>query len=119
MRKPGVEVKRRVCGGDGVLSKSASSAYSAFLGYYKGQMKRLGMRNAEDLVDIANDFALSSGFKEPPQLQKSTVGKMGLKGVAGLNVAGGVGSSGGSRGGGGAGRGGGRRGGRGARGRSR
>ena len=80
------EVQRRVRGGDGILSKSGSAAYAAFLGYYKGQMKRMKMKQAEILVNIANDFALSSGFKEPPQLQKSTVGKMGLKGVPGLNI---------------------------------
>jgi len=108
------EVQRRVRGGDGVLSKSGSAAYAAFLGYYKGQMKRMRMSQAEILVGIANDFALSSGFAEPPQLQKSTVGKMGLKGVAGLNIGSGdFGGRGGNRGGGrgGGGRGGGGRGG--------
>jgi len=98
------EVRRRVRGGDGVLSKSASAAYAAFLGYYKSQMKRMGMRSAENLVGIANDFAMSSGFPEPPQLQKSTVSKMGLKGVAGLNIGGdaySAGARGGGRGGGG------------------
>jgi len=103
------EVQRRVRGGDGVLSKSGSAAYAAFLGYYKSQMKRMGMRSSETLVGIANDFALSAGFNEPPQLQKSTVGKMGLKGVPGLNVGSGDGSG---RGGGGRGN----RGGRGGRG---
>jgi len=96
------EVRRRVRGGDGVLSKSGSAAYAAFLGYYKGQMKRMKMKQSEILVGIANDFALSSGFKEPPRLQKSTVGKMGLKNVPGLNI--GVsdfGGRGGGRGGGG------------------
>jgi len=93
------EAARLVRGGDGVLSKSGSAAYAAFLGYYKGQMKRLGMKRAEPLVDIANDFARAMGFLEPPQLQKSTVGKMGLKGVAGLNIAGGQnGGAGGQRG---------------------
>jgi ATP-dependent RNA helicase MSS116 len=112
------EVQRRVRGGDGVLSKSASAAYAAFLGYYKSQMKRMNMRSAEQLVDIANDFAFSSGFKEPPQLQKSTVSKMGLKGVHGLNI--GAGDSGGRGGGGGRGSRGGRGGspGRGGRGGS-
>lgn len=110
------EVQRRVRGGDGVLSKSASAAYAAFLGYYKGQMKRTGMGRPERLVSIANDFAMSAGFHEPPMLQKSTVGKMGLKGVAGLNIGnddfGGGRGGGGNRGGrGGGGRGGGGRGG--------
>eukprot|EP00536_Pseudo-nitzschia_multiseries_P000208 jgi/Psemu1/178176/e_gw1.3.226.1 len=120
------EVQRRVRGGDGVLSKSGSAAYQAFLGYYKSQMKRMGMNRSETLVEIANNFALSAGFNEPPQLQKSTVGKMGLKGVAGLNIGAGAspGRGGGGRGnrGGRGGRGGGgrgdRNGGRGDRSRS-
>ena len=100
------EVKRRVRGGDGTLSKSAAAAYAAFLGYYKGQMKRMRMGNSSTLVQIANSFAMSSGFHEPPQLQKSTVSKMGLKGVPGLNI--GPGDGGGGRGGGRGGGGGGR-----------
>merc|ERR1712238_143361 len=44
------EVQRRVRGGDGVLSKSGSAAYAAFLGYYKGQMKRMRMGRPEILV---------------------------------------------------------------------
>ena len=81
------EVRQRVRGGDGVLSKTGSAAYQAFLGYYKGQMKRMvRVRGPGDLVTIANDFAADMGFLDPPQLQKSTVSKMGLKGVAGLNI---------------------------------
>ena len=103
-----VEVQRRVRGGDQTLSKSAKAAYAAFLGYYKGQMKRMGMKRSENLVIIANEFALSTGLESPPPLQKSTIGKMGLKGVPGLNISN---DSGGGRGGGGGGRGGGGRGG--------
>mmetsp|Transcript_38355 Transcript_38355/g.41580 ORF Transcript_38355/g.41580 Transcript_38355/m.41580 type:complete len:893 (-) Transcript_38355:433-3111(-) len=106
------ELHRRVRGRDGILSKSAEQAYAAFLGYYKGQMKRMTLRNSEELVRTANDFATSSGFVQgPPALQKSTVSKMGLKGVPGLNISSQSHSSTGGRGRGGGGRGGGRNGG--------
>mmetsp|Transcript_2748 Transcript_2748/g.3096 ORF Transcript_2748/g.3096 Transcript_2748/m.3096 type:complete len:885 (-) Transcript_2748:366-3020(-) len=115
------ELHRRVRGRDGILSKSAEQAYAAFLGYYKGQMKRMTLRNSEELVRTANDFATSSGFVQgPPALQKSTVSKMGLKGVPGLNISSHSHSSTGGRGGGrnGGGRGGGRGGGGRGRGRA-
>ena len=83
------EVRRRVRGGDRILSKSAKGAYTAFLGYYLGQMKRIRMKRKEDLVEIANDFATLSGLSEPPAITKMLIGKMGLKGVSGLNVSGG------------------------------
>ena len=83
------EIQRRVGNGDKVLSKSATGAYQAFLGYYLGQMKRMRMNRKEDLVAIANDFASLSGLREPPSISKMLVGKMGLKGVHGLNVGGG------------------------------
>ena len=40
-------------------------------------------------VEAANLFSLTLGFSpgEPPALEKKTVGKMGLKGVAGLRLA--------------------------------
>mmetsp|Transcript_38354 Transcript_38354/g.41576 ORF Transcript_38354/g.41576 Transcript_38354/m.41576 type:complete len:894 (-) Transcript_38354:433-3114(-) len=123
------ELHRRVRGRDGILSKSAEQAYAAFLGYYKGQMKRMTLRNSEELVRTANDFATSSGFVQgPPALQKSTVSKMGLKGVPGLNISSHSSTGGGGRGGGGGRNGGGRGGssgsgrgggGRGGRGRGR
>ena len=80
------EVIRRVRSNDRILSTSAGAAYAAFLGYYKGQMKRMGMARSESLVSVANEFASSAGFVEPPMLKKGTVSKMGLKGVAGLNI---------------------------------
>lgn len=83
------EFRRRVREGDEVLAGSASGAYQAFLGYYLGQMKRMGMHRKEELVNIANNFASLSGFYEPPYLSKDLIGKMGLRGVAGLNVGGG------------------------------
>lgn len=81
------DIRNRIGSRDRVLSSSASGAYQAFLGYYVGQMKRMRMRGKEELVDIANDFALLCGLREPPALTKQMVGKMGLRGVAGLNVS--------------------------------
>eukprot|EP00977_Amphora_coffeiformis_P007817 scaffold1717_cov169-Amphora_coffeaeformis.AAC.12 len=79
-------VVKRIGTGDKVLTKSAQGAYQAFLGYYKGQMKRMKMRRLEDLVHAANEFSAMMGLHEPPKLSAQMVGKMGLKGVHGVNV---------------------------------
>jgi ATP-dependent RNA helicase MSS116, mitochondrial len=80
------EIRRQVRGGHAVLSKAAMGAYQASLGYYLGQMKRIDMKQKEDLVEFAHDFALQLGLYEPPPLTSQMVGKMGLKGVKGLSV---------------------------------
>ena len=60
--------------------------YQAWMGYYKNHLKALGWSTAE-LVQQANTFAFRGlGCAEVPGLQKSTVGKMGLKGVPGLKL---------------------------------
>jgi ATP-dependent RNA helicase MSS116 len=82
-------IRRRVRAGDQVLTGSATGAYQAFLGYYLGQMKRMGMNRKEELVDIANDFASLAGLSGPPELSRDLIGKMGLKGVGGINIGGG------------------------------
>lgn len=63
-----------------------SRVYQAWLGYYNSHMKALRW-DKEDLVRQANVYA-REGLASPdtPALQKSTVGKMGLKGVRGLNI---------------------------------
>ncbi|OLN86225.1 ATP-dependent RNA helicase, mitochondrial [Colletotrichum chlorophyti] len=98
--------------------------YQAWLGYYKNWMKPLKW-DKEDLVAQGNIFARDAlACPETPSIQKSTVGKMGLRGTRGLVVVpdaprhgrgGGGGGEGRSAGSGGRGRGGGgggRRGGR-------
>ncbi|TLD07312.1 hypothetical protein PgNI_10143 [Pyricularia grisea] len=61
-------------------------AYQSWLGFYKGFVKPLGWDN-EQLVREANKLALDGfGAPEVPPLFKSTVGKMGMKGVKGLVV---------------------------------
>merc|ERR1712071_315985 len=87
-------------------------AYQAFLGYYLGQLKRTQIRSKEELVEIANQLSGLMGLNEVPGIEKRTVGKMGLKGVAGVVLSDGGGDTNNEqgrfqqRGGGGSGRGG-------------
>lgn len=78
----------------------ASQAYAAWLGFYKSA-PGLSMSTSQ-LVGTANEFSSIIGCAEPPELEAKTVGKMGLKGVPGLRIAG-KGAPGGGRGGGGGG----------------
>ena len=48
-------------------------------------MKKLRL-DAPGLVRVANEYASTMGCVEPPMIEKKIVGKMGLKGVAGLRV---------------------------------
>jgi len=65
---------------------SQAGPYQAWLGYYKNHCKALRWDN-ERLVAEGNKFAIEGmGAAEVPGLQKSTVGKMGLKGVRGLTI---------------------------------
>lgn len=66
--------------------ESQSKTYQAWLGYYKTFTKAMGWDSAI-LVQKANEYALDGlGAPEVPPINKSTVGKMGLKGVPGLTV---------------------------------
>ena len=77
----------RVQNGDQVLNKSGEGSYQAFMGYYLGQMKRMRMNRKERLVEIANEFSASMGFRNPPALGANMVKKMGLAGVDGIFVS--------------------------------
>lgn len=68
------------------LHESHAGIYQAWLGYYKNHLK--GMKwTTETLVAEGNRFAKEAlGAPENPPIGKTTVGKMGLKGVKGLNV---------------------------------
>lgn len=74
-----------------VSDESKSQAYQAALGYFKGELKLLRW-GVPELIARVNEYAahalLYRGGQstEPPPLQAKTVGKMGLKGVQGLNV---------------------------------
>jgi len=61
-------------------------AYQAWLGFYNSHSKKLKWRK-ETLVEHANSWITQCcGLGAVPSLQAKTVGKMGLKGVRGLNV---------------------------------
>lgn len=86
---------------DTVDEATRTKAYQAWLGFHKTFTKQLQLNN-EGLVAAANDYAASMGMPEPPLLDKQVVGKMGLRGVPGLNVGhvertGGRGGGGGGR----------------------
>jgi len=82
-----------------------TTAYQASLGYYLGKIKRLEVRDREELVKMMNHWichTLQFG-DQPPALLARTVGKMNLKGCPGIIIDR-SGGGGGSRGGGGGGR---------------
>lgn len=67
------------------LSKLAAQAYSATLGFYASNMRRLGWK-PDQVVRSVNARFLSMGLPEPPLLPMKTVKKMHLQGVPGLRV---------------------------------
>ena len=70
--------------------KTKQKAYSAYLGFMKSFMNKLRLK-PEGLVAMANELAMEGmGCPEPPAIDKKTVGKMGLKGVAGFRYASGT-----------------------------
>lgn len=68
-----------------VDEEAKAKAYQAFLGYNKTYTKKLKLQPKE-LVQVANDYAFAMGCPEPPMIDRKVVGKMGLKGVPGLNI---------------------------------
>mmetsp|Transcript_1017 Transcript_1017/g.1692 ORF Transcript_1017/g.1692 Transcript_1017/m.1692 type:complete len:196 (-) Transcript_1017:1480-2067(-) len=81
-----VPVLKKMGEGDEVLVNSAELAYQAWLGFYNGNLKRIGKVSKPQLVEMANYFARLTGLRHQPVLKKSTVGKMGMKGVPGLKA---------------------------------
>ena len=90
-------------------TETVGAAYQAWLGFYNSSLRKLRW-DKDQLVFEANDWAKEICLQHtPPALQAKTVGKMGLKGVRGLNVLKGPsGTPGGGKGGGGRGGGGGK-----------
>ena len=80
---------QRLTGAFGRLSDvTLGCGYQAWLGFYNSHLRKLRW-SQEELVARANGFALEClGLREPPPLEAKTVGKMGLKGVPGLNIYG-------------------------------
>ncbi|KAK0720185.1 P-loop containing nucleoside triphosphate hydrolase protein [Lasiosphaeris hirsuta] len=68
-----------------VPDQTKEQAYVAFLGFTK-TLKKIHGLDSVAVVQLANRFSASLGVSEPPMLEASTVGKMGLKGVPGLNI---------------------------------
>ncbi|KAJ3217122.1 hypothetical protein HDU67_008499 [Dinochytrium kinnereticum] len=95
-----------------VSAETKSMAYAAMLGFYKTSIKDM-MWTREQLVEECNKYAVNVlGCDGVPSIPRQTVGKMGMSGVAGLNIEeGGGGGRGRGRGGRGGGGGGGRGGG--------
>lgn len=71
---------------DELLRTAAEQAYQAWLGFYKSNLRKCGW-DAAQLVQTANNYAIYCGLRQPPALQKSTVSKMGLKGVPGITIS--------------------------------
>eukprot|EP00615_Pteridomonas_danica_P010254 CAMPEP_0114352438 /NCGR_PEP_ID=MMETSP0101-20121206/17954_1 /TAXON_ID=38822 ORGANISM="Pteridomonas danica, Strain PT" /NCGR_SAMPLE_ID=MMETSP0101 /ASSEMBLY_ACC=CAM_ASM_000211 /LENGTH=628 /DNA_ID=CAMNT_0001492855 /DNA_START=54 /DNA_END=1940 /DNA_ORIENTATION=+ len=68
------------------LNNTAMQSYQAWLGFYNSNLKKLHW-TPQVLVAHANNMAKCWGYPhQPPALQKKTIGKMGLKGVQGLNT---------------------------------
>lgn len=70
---------------DANLLQNAATAYSSWLGFYNSQLRLLRWTK-EQLVAKANEYSTYLGCPEVPALEAKTVGKMGLRGVAGLRV---------------------------------
>ena len=75
----------RVANPNDGLHKSAQQSYQAWLGFYNGHLRKFNW-DKPTLVYQANQFALMMGCQGPPRMEAKTIGKMGLKGVPGLNV---------------------------------
>lgn len=71
---------------DSIDEEKKGKVYRAWLGYYKAHLKTMGWTSA-DLVQQANILAKDGlSCADIPGVEKKTVGKMGLKGVPGLNI---------------------------------
>ncbi|EDR06373.1 uncharacterized protein LACBIDRAFT_157553, partial [Laccaria bicolor S238N-H82] len=74
---------------ENVAREMKEQAYRAWLGYYNGYSKAMGM-SKQELVEAASEYAVEAlGWTKgelPPGLEPRAVGMMGLKGVKGLNI---------------------------------
>ncbi|KAF1335337.1 Dead/deah box RNA helicase, partial [Globisporangium splendens] len=65
------------------LEKSAQQSYQAWLGFYNSNVRRLKIDKPR-CVQLAERYSQSIGLSEVPRLEKKTLSKMGLLGVAGI-----------------------------------
>jgi ATP-dependent RNA helicase MSS116, mitochondrial len=68
---------------DAELSTEASQSYSATLGFYNSNLRRLGWSKPQ-LVEHINELILTLGCSEVPSIPRDTLGKMGLRGTRGI-----------------------------------
>ena len=71
-----------------VDNQAKAQAYCAWLGYYKQFLSKMGVK-PHQFVEMANTYVtVTLGYPGtlPPPIEARTVGKMGLKGVKGLNI---------------------------------
>lgn len=67
--------------------KVKQKAYSSYMGFMMGSLNKLKLQPA-GLVTMANQLAVHGmGCPEPPEMEKRTIGKMGLRGVPGIIYA--------------------------------
>lgn len=95
-----LEIQRTLSSG-AVERETKAAAYRAWLGYYNGAAKELGW-SKERVVREAGGYARASiGWSEGdvPDVEARAVGKMGLRGVPGLNIVSGKQGGRGGRGG--------------------
>lgn len=74
---------------DNIGEETKQRAYSSFIGFFAGSglLKNLRL-DKPGLVQMANALAVRGmACPEPPPMEKRIIGKMGLKGVPGLNYA--------------------------------
>ncbi|ODA77838.1 hypothetical protein RJ55_06440 [Drechmeria coniospora] len=71
---------------ESMAEEEAPKIYQAWLGYYNNHLRGLKW-DKEELVRQGNIYARAGlGSPETPPIAKTTVGKMGLRGVKGLNT---------------------------------
>eukprot|EP00929_Paragymnodinium_shiwhaense_P040168 TRINITY_DN2098_c0_g3_i1.p1 TRINITY_DN2098_c0_g3~~TRINITY_DN2098_c0_g3_i1.p1 ORF type:complete len:657 (-),score=121.64 TRINITY_DN2098_c0_g3_i1:81-2051(-) len=82
-----------------VSEQTREQCYGAWLGYYNGLCPKRIAWSKPQLVEQANLYAdvVLKFHDSPPEMQAKTVGKMGLKGVPGLNIEGHGGGGGGNK----------------------
>jgi ATP-dependent RNA helicase MSS116 len=72
--------------GDKELFREAKQAYSGWLGFYNSNLKRCRWEKP-GMVAEGNSLFLTLGLSSIPMMSRETLGKMGLRGVHGINEA--------------------------------
>lgn len=67
------------------LVKAAQDAYRGMMGFYNGNLKRIGVRSTDRVIQFVNSFALQTGLSEVPGISAKSARSMGIYGAAGLH----------------------------------